>query len=66
MGVYKPSYCVQEDVASCWECSLCNYGRDCRNKSIAHRDAGATKSAARAAASRENGLKGGRPRRSKT
>jgi hypothetical protein len=34
----KKSYCTQPDKrdgeSHCAECSLCNYGRDCHNKSI--------------------------------
>jgi hypothetical protein len=31
--VHRPPYCVQPTV-TCEECSLVNYGRDCRNNPI--------------------------------
>jgi hypothetical protein len=37
----KKSYCTQPEKdgeSRCSECSLCNYGRDCRNKDITFDD----------------------------
>lgn len=30
----KPSYCTNSSAASCVECPLSSYGRDCRNERI--------------------------------
>jgi len=49
-----PDYCTQNN-GQCWTCSLANYGRDCRNKSIAAREMGSIKSERKAASSRANG-----------
>ena len=35
-GAYAlPGYCSQLTVSQCSECSLCNYGRDCHNNTVA-------------------------------
>lgn len=34
----KPEYCTNSGVESCNECSMVNYGRDCRNNPIAKRE----------------------------
>ena len=62
----KKDYCTQND-GDCDTCSLVNYGRDCRNVSLAAatlgRKGGSSKTEAKKTASRENGKLGGRPKK---
>ena len=64
----KKDYCTQND-GDCETCSLVNYGRDCRNVSLAAttlgRKGGSAKTEAKKTASRENGKLGGRPKTKK-
>lgn len=67
----KPPYCTQND-GDCPTCSLVSYGKDCQNNPIDYaafaaallgRKGGSARSEVKTAASRENGKKGGRPRK---
>lgn len=60
----KP-YCTQNN-GDCSTCSLVNYGRDCMNvplKNPAAQALGRIKTEKKAAAARENGKRGGRPKK---
>ncbi len=55
------NYCTQNN-GDCSTCGLVNYGRDCRNISLAAAALGSIRTEKKAASSRENGKLGGRPK----